>query len=54
MCDHADDEKILKTMSIAIDSLKKGKSAESKGIKAEDLKGADEETSKMIHEVFST
>ena len=34
-------------------SLKKEKSADSKGIKAEDLKGADEETTKMIHEIFN-
>ena len=32
---------------IAIDSLKIGKPADSKG--AEDIKGADEETTKMIH-----
>ena len=33
-------------------SLKKEKSADSKGIKAEDIKGAEEETTKMIHEIF--
>ena len=59
-CDHADDdenidddkqdkhisESTVKEMSIAIDSLKRGKSADSKGIRAEDLEGADEETNK--------
>ena len=43
----------MKELMIAIDSLKKGKSADSKGIKAEDLKRADEETTKMKHEIFS-
>ena len=43
----------MKELSVANDSLKKGKSADSKGIKAEDLKGADEETTKMIHEIFN-
>ena len=38
---------------IAIDSLKKGKSADSEGINAEDIKGADKETTKMIHEIFN-
>ena len=38
---------------IAIDSLKKGKSADSTGSKAEDIKGADEETITMIHEIFN-
>ena len=52
-CDHADDdfgddeqdrhipEVTMKELMIAIDSLKKGKSADSKGIKAEDIKGTD-------------
>ena len=31
---------------VAIDRLKKEKSADSKGIKAEDINGADEETTK--------
>ena len=31
----------------------KGKSAVSKGIKAEDLKGADKDTTKMTHEIFN-
>ena len=39
-----------KALMIAIDSLKKGKSADSKGIKAEHVKGVDEETITMIHE----
>ena len=43
----------MKEVIISIDSLQKGKSADSKGIKAEDLKGADEETTKLIHEVFN-
>ena len=43
----------MKELIFAIDSLKTGKSADNKGIKAEDLKGADEETTKMIHEVFN-
>ena len=38
---------------MGIDSLKKGKSADSKGIKAKDLKGADEETANMIHGIFN-
>ena len=38
---------------IAIGSLKKGESADSKGIKAEDIEGADEETITMIHEIFN-
>ena len=42
----------MKELMIAIDSLKKGRSADSKGIKAEDVKGADEETRTMIHEIF--
>ena len=48
--------KILKTMNKTNTSqnspCRKGKSADSKGIKAEDLKGANEETTKMIHEIF--
>ena len=40
-------ELTMKELSIAIGSLKKGKSADSKGIKAEDLKGDDEETTKI-------
>ena len=43
----------MKELSIVIDSLKNGKSADSKGIKAKDLKGADEETTKMRHEIFN-
>ena len=43
----------MKELIIAIDSLQKGTSADSKEIKAEDRKGADEETVKMIHEVFN-
>ena len=64
-CDHADDdiedderdrhtpEFTRQELMIAIDSLNKGKSADSKGIKAEDIKGADEETTAMIHEIFN-
>ena len=64
-CDHADDdfegdeqdrhipEFSRKELIIAIDSLKKGKSADSKGIKADDIKGADEETTTMIHEILN-
>ena len=40
-------------LMIAIDSLKKGKSADSRGIKAADIKGADEETITMIQEIFN-
>ena len=36
----------MKELSIAMDSLKKGKSADRKGIKAGDLKGAGEEATK--------
>ena len=36
----------IKELSIAIGCLKKGKSADSRGIKAEELKGTDEETTK--------
>ena len=43
----------MKELCIAIDGLKKGKSADSKGIKAENLKGDDEETTKMMHEIFN-
>ena len=52
-CDHdiGDDEQdrhipeyTRKELLIAIESLKRGKSADSEGIKAEDIKGADEET----------
>ena len=40
-----------KALMIAIDSLKKAKSADSKGIKAEDIKGADEESTIMIRDL---
>ena len=43
----------MKAFIIAIDSLKKVKSADSKGIKAEDVNGAEEETTKVIHEMFN-
>ena len=43
----------MKAFIIAIDSLKKVKSADSKGIKAEDLNGVDEETTNLIHEIFN-
>ena len=42
----------MKELVVAIDSLKNGKSADSKGIKAEDLNGGDEETTKKVHQVF--
>ena len=42
----------MKELMIAIDRLNHGKSADSKGIKAEDVKGADEEMI-MIHEIFN-
>ena len=65
--DHADDaenvegdeqdnhipEFLLKELSSAIDSLKRGKSTDSTGIRVEDLKAAHEEATKMIHEVFN-
>ena len=38
---------------IAIDSLKKEESADNKGIKTEDIKGADEETITVVHEIFN-
>ena len=43
----------MKELTISIDSLQKGKSADSKGIKAEEKKGADEEATIMIHEIFN-
>ena len=66
-CDHADDDEsfeddeqynhttkfTMKELIIAIDSLIKGRSADSEGIKAEDLKGVGEETTKMTHDVFN-
>ena len=64
-CDHADDdaeddepdrhipELTMKELMIAINSLKKEKSADSKGVKAEDIKGADEEATNMTHEIFN-
>ena len=64
-CDHADDDKeddeqdrhipelTRKELMIAIGSLKKGKSADSKGIKAEDINGIDEEIITMTHEIFN-
>ena len=39
-------------LTIAIHRLKKGKSADSEGIKAEGIKGADEETITMIHQIY--
>ena len=42
-----------KELMIAIDSLTKGTSADSNGIKAEHIQGADEETITMIHEIFN-
>ena len=38
---------------MVIDGVKKRESADNKGITAEDLEGADEETTTMIHEVFN-
>ena len=46
-------EFLLKELSSAIDSLKRGKSTDSTGIRVEDLKAAHEEATKMIHEVFN-
>ena len=40
-------------LSTAIDSVEKGKSAGNKGIKAEDLKRANEETTNMTQEGFN-
>ena len=40
----------MKEFIITIDSLQKWKSADSKGIKAQDLKGADEETTKFFEQ----
>ena len=60
-CDHADDDIIeddeekktghipefaMKELMVAIDGLNKEKSADNKVIKAEDIKGSDEETTK--------
>ena len=43
----------VKELIVAIDSLQKGKWADSKDIKAGDLKGVDEETTKLIHVFFN-
>ena len=63
-CDHADDdveddeqerhipEFTRKELMIAIDGLKR-KLADSKGIKADDINGVDEETKTMRHEIFN-
>ena len=37
----------------AINKLKKGKSPDSKGIRAEDVKGCDEETREMVRQIFN-
>ena len=37
----------------AINKLKKGKSADSNGIRAEDIKACDEETKEMVREIFN-
>ena len=42
----------MKELSFATDSHKAGKSSDIKGTKAEDLKGGDEETANIIHEIF--
>ena len=43
----------MREQMIAMDSLTKGESADSKGINAEDIKGADEETITVLHEIFN-
>ena len=37
----------------AIDKLKKGKSPDSNGIRAEDIKACDDETREMVRQIFN-
>ena len=40
-------------LQTAIDCLQKGKSGDNKGIKAEDIKGCDDDTKRMMREIFN-
>ena len=40
-------------LQTAINRLKKGKSADSNGIRAEDIKACDEETKEMVRQIFN-
>ena len=42
-----------KEMQTAINRLKKGKSADSNGIRAEDIKACDEGTKEMVRQIFN-
>ena len=42
-----------KELQTAINKLKKGKSSDSKGIRAEDAKACDEETREMVRQIFN-
>ena len=46
-------EFIMEEMQAAIDRLKRGKSGDSNGIRAEDIKGCDEETKEWIRQIFN-